>query len=826
MSSDEQYGREYYENHCGSIRYDRSEPHWLKFFGDIADNLIRLLQPRRVLDIGCAKGFLVESLRDRGVEAWGIDVSQHAIAVVRPDLAPYCRIGKLSDPITETYDLITCIEVAEHVPQEEMEIGIGNMTAHADTILFSSTPDDFTEPTHVNVRPMLHWLRMFAQCSFAPDLALDAGFVAPQAFFVRRSPQPPSEDLLASFAECHRLKLELAAQTAASAELRRNLEHVQQELRTRDVTLQAVLTSRGWRLLNRLRDLRNLLSSLSLLPSPIRKVDGTGSARAQYRRWIAEFEKVVDADTARRMIAGFQYRPTISIVVPVYNPPREYLEKAIASVRRQYYQQWELCLCDDGSSAPHVREMLEAAAAEDGRIKIVFSPGNEGISAASNRALAVCTGEYVGLLDHDDELTAGALLEIVNLLQSHRDADVIYTDEDKLEPDGTRSEPFFKPDWSPELLLSCMYTCHFSVYRKALVDEVGGLRPEYDGSQDYDLVLRIAERTDKIHHLPKVLYRWRRVPGSTASRTDFKTFAITAGRKALCDRARRLRIEGEVLDGHFPGRYRVRPRVSGEDMVSVIIPTKDKCKLLQACIESIEHRTDYPSYEIIIVDNGSVEARTLEYFERSKHRVLPFREKFNYSRINNFGAQHARGRYLLLLNNDTEVITREWMTAMVEYAQQEPVGVVGAKLLYRNGTIQHAGVVLGLGGVAGHAFSRFPDGTSQYFGTANCIRNYSAVTGACMMVRKDVFDQVGGFDEQLAIAFNDVDFCLRVRNRGLRIVWTPYAKLYHYESASRGFSLDPREIEFMQQRWGEALLRDPFYNPNLTFSRADFSPRP
>jgi GT2 family glycosyltransferase len=323
-----------------------------------------------------------------------------------------------------------------------------------------------------------------------------------------------------------------------------------------------------------------------------------------------------------------------------------------------------------------------------------------------------------------------------------------------------------------------------------------------------------------------VLYRWRRVPGSTASRIDFKTFATVAGRNALCDRLQRLQIEGEVLDGAFPGRYRVRPRILNPELVSIIIPTRDKTKLLETCIRSIEQKTDYPNYEIIIVDNGSVEARTLEYFKRTPHRVLSFNQKFNYSRINNFGAQHARGKYLLFLNNDTEVISGEWISAMVEYAQQDPIGIVGAKLLYRNRTIQHVGVVLGLGGVAGHAFSRFPERTSQYFGLNNCIRNYSAVTGACMMIRKEVFDRVGGFDERLAVAFNDVDLCLRVRDRGWRIVWTPYATLYHYESASRGFTLDPAEIRFMQERWGQALLQDPFYNPNLTTRRTDFSPRP
>lgn len=608
---------------------------------------------------------------------------------------------------------------------------------------------------------------------------------------------------------------------------KRTLSEKTQDLAGKEATLQAIFNSRSWKLLNRYREFKARVSRQGLAHSGARllsKNHRLGTTAGEYQQWIEEHERPSwDADKMRSEIRGFQYAPKISVIMPVYNTRRDYLEKAINSVLAQMYDNWELCICDDHSSARHVRPYLEERAAADGRIKVAFADINRGISAASNQALELASGEFVGFLDHDDELSPAALYEVVKLLQQHPDADYIYSDEDKLELNGKRCDAFFKPDWSPEFLLSCNYVCHFGVYRKALLDEVGGFRSGFDGSQDYDLILRMAEKTRKMFHIPKVLYHWRKVEGSTSAAAAAKNYTVDAGKRALREHLERRGIAADVLNGELANVYRVRPQILGNPLVSIIIPTRDGVSLLQRCITSIEQKTSYPHYEILVVDNGSVEPETAAYLRTLRHRVLPFAEPFNFSRINNFAARQAHGSYLVLLNNDTEVISPEWLSSMLELCQMDGVGIVGGKLYYPDRSIQHAGVVLGLsGGVADHAHKHFPGHSYGYFGTLRCIRNYSAVTAACMMVRKEAYDAVGGFDEELQVAFNDIDFCLRVRDRGYRIVWTPYCELIHYESVSRGFDLNWREVEFMQRRWGQALLTDPYYNPNLTLERGNF----
>jgi GT2 family glycosyltransferase len=614
------------------------------------------------------------------------------------------------------------------------------------------------------------------------------------------------------------------------ARARAQLAEAREELDAKSATLDAVLNSRGWRLLNRYRDARNRLRKLTprgiwhaaARRISLRALRPAVAERELYQRWIREREQRMDAPAAAAEIAAFAYRPLVSIVMPVYRPALRHLDRAIASVRAQHYPDWQLCICDDGSGDPALREYLERSAAADSRIRIALSEKNGGISEASNRALALSQGDFVGLLDHDDELSPDALFEMVKYLQQHRDADLIYSDEDKLDARGARCEPFFKPGWSPELMLSCMYICHFSVYRRALVQAIGGFRRGFEGSQDYDLALRVSERTTRVHHIPKVLYHWRKAAGSAAASTDAKPYARTAARRALREHLERRGYRGTVLDAAWIGHYRVKFQVARPDLVSIIIPTRDRLPLLRACVASIEARTDYPDFELIIVDNDSREPATLAYLDATPHRVVRIPGEFNFPRLVNTGAAHARGAYLVLLNNDTEVRSPEWMSAMLEFAQQPEVGAVGAKLLFPNGTLQHVGVVTGLGGPAGHPLTGFDARTSHYFGTAGNIRNYSAVTAACMMVRRDVFQQVGGFDERFSSGYNDVDFCLRVRRAGYRIVYTPYAELIHHESASRGFALDGKELELMQRLWGPALTADPYYNPNLSLQHEDF----
>jgi GT2 family glycosyltransferase len=583
----------------------------------------------------------------------------------------------------------------------------------------------------------------------------------------------------------------------------------------------------GWRLLSHYGPIKYsyVLPAYNWVRGIFRSSAPQSPGEIHYETWASRSDELRhNPEKAAAKIEQFAYKPTISIVMPVYNVLKEHLSKALDSVLAQYYPFWELCICDDASTEPDVRKVLERYSAREERIKVAFSENNGGIALASNNALQLATGEFIALLDHDDELPPDALYEVVRSLQEVA-ADLIYSDEDKLDAEGSRCDPFFKPSWSPDLLLSCNYISHFGVYRKSIIDQIGGFRKGYDGSQDYDLVLRFVEHSEKIVHIPKILYHWRKASGSAAASIEAKPYAYEAGKKALADALIRRKIEGEVVTEKAPGFYRVKRKITQAGKVTIIIPTRDRLPLLEKCIESIEQKTDYENYEIVIVNNGSRERATLEYLSQTRHRVIHDSTTFNYSRLNNRAASEADGDYLLLLNNDVEVISGEWLSAMVEHAQRPEVGAVGAKLLYPDNRIQHAGVILGLGGVANHAH-RLVDGylDSGYFGLASRIRNFGAVTAACLMIRRQLFEQMGGLNERkLAVSFNDVDLCLRLRRRGYFIVFTPYALLYHKESASRGYIVDPNEVSYMMSNWRNEILSDPYYNPNLSLKSEDFS---
>lgn len=562
-----------------------------------------------------------------------------------------------------------------------------------------------------------------------------------------------------------------------------------------------------------------------------------------YRDWILKNENW-DAAEIRREIEAFSYKPKISIITPVYNIAPEWLDKCVESVKNQIYDRWELCLYDDASTKKETVGCLKKWEGSDSRIRISYGKENRHISGASNEALKMATGEFVAFLDNDDELAPDALFENVRLLNRHPEADFIYSDEDKMRTDGTRLEPFFKPDWSPDLFLSMNYTCHLGVYRKKIIDEIGGFRKGYEGSQDYDLVLRFLEKTkpENIFHIPKILYHWRKIPGSVAAGPDSKNYAYAAAKKAIGEFLRRRGEAGEVLDASFTGSYRVKRKISGQPAVSIIIPFRDRADVLKKCVGSLLEKTNYRNYEIILVDNQSREKETLDYLEslgeNPKIKILKYDKPFNFSALNNFAAENSKNDFLLFLNNDTEVINPDWLEAMLEQAQRKEVGVVGARLLYPNGKIQHAGVVLGLGGVAGHAFRLLPRNNVAYFGHSSLIRDYSAVTGACLMIKKDLFRRVGGFDEDnFVVAYNDVDLCLKVRQQGYLVVYTPYAELYHHEGLSRGNdenfkAKDPEkyrrylsEQENLKKKWREWIDNDPYYNPNLTRVSEDFGLR-
>jgi len=553
-----------------------------------------------------------------------------------------------------------------------------------------------------------------------------------------------------------------------------------------------------------------------------------------YNEWlIKNYPRKIDLLQMANSLEVFQYKPHISVIMPVFNAPEQFLREAIESVINQIYPYWELCIADDNSTQIHVNHILQEYKTKDSRIKLVFREENGHISRASNSALDLATGEFIALLDHDDLLTPDAFYEVALLLNRYPQADMIYSDEDKILENGSLGYPFFKPDWCPDSFLSRMYTAHLGVYRRSLITEIGGFRVGYEGSQDYDLVLRLTEKTENIFHIPKVLYHWRVHSGSTAKRGSNKNYANDASERAISDALMRRNELGTVVPvcgGHHIVRYTIKDF----KLVTIIIPTKNLGKILDKCLLSIFEKTQYPNYEVLVVDNGSNELETIEIInqwktkEPNRFRCEILDIDFNYSKINNYAVNCARGDYLLFLNNDTEVLTDDWVNAMVEQVQRPSIGAVGALLLYPDNTIQHAGVIM-VGGVAGHSHKYYTSDSPGYFWQIHTINNYSAVTAACLMCRRDIFNAVGGFEEQLAIAFNDVDLCLKIFKAGYRNVYLPHVLLYHYESKSRGNDDTPekkarfaKEIKYMQIKWAEFIKHDPCYSTNLTRKAEDF----
>ena len=528
-------------------------------------------------------------------------------------------------------------------------------------------------------------------------------------------------------------------------------------------------------------------------------------------------------------ILNFAYKPLISIVVPVYNVDAVWLDKCVKSVLNQAYENWELCLYDDCSTKEETINNLLKWKKIDSRIKVGFGKKNGNISLASNEAIRMAKGEFVALLDNDDEITKDALFENVKVLNLKDNVNLIYSDEDKLEMDERRTGPYFKSDFNIDLLRSNNYICHFTLIRKSVGDRVGWFEVGLEGSQDHDLILKIVDESlpSQIHHIPKILYHWRKIPGSTAAVYDDKHYAFEAGKKALENHLKRNKIKGHVAKTNRGGIYKIEREILVEEKVSIIIPFKDKVELLIEALDSIHEKTRYENVEILLIDNKSEEVKTLEYLEiASKHekvKIHKYEKEFNYSKINNWAVKQATGKYILFLNNDIKVITKGWLTTMVKEIQREEIGAVGCRLLYPDNRIQHAGVVVGINGVAGHVFHNLPNNTIHHF-SYGVPKNLSACTAACLLTKKLLFEQVNGFDEEnLKIAFNDIDYCLKLRKSGFLILYTPYAELYHFESKSRGYEdtqekLDrfKKEIKFMEEKWNLKEYNDEYYNINLS----------
>ena len=558
-----------------------------------------------------------------------------------------------------------------------------------------------------------------------------------------------------------------------------------------------------------------------------------GAARVGYETWIELYDPCTPEalETVRRDAMELAVQPLFSIIMPVYNTEERWLRKCVDSVRGQVYGNWELCIANDASPDPRVRTLLDRFAREDARIKVVHRDTNGHISAASNSAIEVATGDWLVLLDHDDELHPAALAELAGAVNRFPEWKLVFSDEDKIDEHGKRYDPYMKADWNYDLFLSHNCISHLGAYDAALVRAVGGFRTGIEGSQDWDLALRCIERIrpDQIGHIPKVLYHWRAIKGSTALAPQEKGYAHYAGLRAIGDHLERTSSAGRVeeIPGQH-GNYRVRYALpEPAPMVSIIIPTRDRVELLKACVDSVLEKTTYSPYEVIIVDNQSKEDATRAYFRslagEPRVRILEHDAPFNYSGINNRAVAEARGTLLCLMNNDITVISPDWLEELAGHACRPGVGAVGAMLYYPNDTIQHAGVIVGAHGVAAHAYSGRVRGYPGHMSRARLIQELSAVTAACMVVSREAYERVGGLDTRLDIAFNDVDFCLRLREAGYRNIWTPFAELYHHESATRGYETSPEkmsrfngEVVYMRKRWGEALQYDPAYSNNLS----------
>ena len=535
----------------------------------------------------------------------------------------------------------------------------------------------------------------------------------------------------------------------------------------------------------------------------------------------------------------FEYSPLISVAVPAYRTPEKFLAQMIDSLLAQTYGNWELCIANGSPEDSAMKKVLEEYTKKDSRIRVSELTENKGIAGNTNAALEMAQGEFVGLLDHDDLLAPNALYEIVRALDEDRNLDAVYTDEDKVTTElDEHFQPHLKPDFNLDLLRSNNYICHFFVVRRSIVQKVGGFRQEFDGAQDHDFIFRCIETAEKVGHIPEILYHWRTHKASTADNPASKMYAFDAGKRAIEAHLKRTGTEGTVSHTPDLGFFRVKYPVQGQPLVSIIIPNKDEKETLKACIDSIREKTEYPNYEIIIVENNSTTDEIFQYYKELSQdpriRLLRWKKEFNYSAINNYGVRHANGEYLLFLNNDVTVITPGWIKELLGVCQRSEVGAAGVKLIYPDDTIQHAGCVIGLGGIAGHMFVDMPANRTGYLHKASILQDMSAVTAACMMMKRTAFEEAGGFTEKLSVAFNDVDLCLKVRKNHKLIVYDPYVQLYHMESKTRGAEDNKEkvrrfqeEIEYMRCQWIDILKKgDPYYNKNLSLTKWNYSLRP
>jgi len=805
---------------------------------------------KTVLDIACGEGYGSAMIAQVARHVIGVDISHDVVKHAahrygRSNLE--FRTGSCAEiPIADnSIDLVVSFETIEHHDQHETMMAEIKRVLRPDGVFIISSPEkyeysiapNYSNPFHVKELHRHEFERLMAinfKCvaMFGQRVVYGSGILRegfPETIVTYDacidSPRPNSGMrrpiyliAVASDATLPPTASSFFDQPVSESEVTRNWLSVVAE---RDEQISS---------LNR----RVRLSDLRL-----RLAKADGFSTRDYSTWIYQYDTLTDKTRAKmRQIADeFTHKPLISVIMPCYNPKPEWLKEAIESVRRQIYPHWELCIADDASTDPAIRPMLEDYSHRDARIRVVFRESNGHVSAASNSALALATGEYVALLDHDDLLAEQALFWVAEAVNQHPNAGLIYSDEDKINESGQRFGPYFKCDWNYDLFLSQNMIAHLGVYKAELLRKIDGFREGLEGAQDYDLALRCIEqlKASQIIHVPRVLYHWRTHQASAAMPDQAQPYALVAAQRTLNEHLARKGISAQAELHPDCNFYRVRYALpKPAPLVTLIIPTRNGLHLIRQCLSSILKKTDYPNYEILIIDNGSDDPQTLRYFDiiKSDPRFCILRDDrpFNYSAINNRAVQAARGDLVGLINNDIEVINSEWLTEMVSIALQPGVGAVGARLWYPDNTLQHGGVILGLGRVAGHSHKHLPKGHPGHMGRAMLQQSFSAVTAACLVVRRSIFLEVGGLEEEnLKVAFNDVDFCLRVRKAGYRNVWTPFAEAYHHESATRYEDTSEKrarlagEARYLQKRWGSLLLNDPAYSPNLTLDHVDFS---
>lgn len=891
-------------------------------FSDLAARIISTWPSPHIFDAGCAIGFRVDAAP--------------AISQASERKCAFRGLGRLTDPIAGSYDLIACIEVLAQLPRGDVDFAIRNICSATTRVLFSAAPDDLAGPALDKPRSPIDWLRSFAEHGFAPVACFDPSFLRPWAIALEKRERAPHDDLLLVHAELIAARIDawknsetLRAELTAT---RRHLHEAVDSLATRHAALSAKkprigLFQRFSRFHRRLRYLQQSIffdpgwyarkyedigegvdPAVHYLtigrkdgrdPGPVFSAEGYLEANpdvgethydplvhferygkyegrpmafrfegieplvfenmprprtqkrrpstspapesaATYQDWITRCDTLDDDDRQGILthLETLTYQPLISVIMPVYETPAALLRQALDSVRAQLYPHWELCIADDASPSPHVAAILAEYAACDARIRFVRRDVNGHISAATNSALRVASGEFIALMDHDDLLAEHALYHVVVELNRTPDADLIYSDEDRVDENGRRHDPYFKTDWNPELFLGHNMVSHLGVYRRSLIEKIGGLRLGLEGSQDYDLALRVSRETspERIRHIPAILYHWRSSTVKSSFSESQLQRCVDAARRAKSDH---LRATGDdsIIEPHpfLPQWERVRRMVpTPAPLVSLIVPTRNRADLLRPCLDGLMRRTAYPNLEIIVIDHDSDEPETRELLREAsldpRVRVMPYHGAFNYSDMNNKAVAIAHGELIGLLNNDVDIIDSDWLDEMVALASRSEYGVVGAKLLYPDGSVQHGGVVLGVGGVAAHLHPGLGAKDAGYFGRLQLASNVSAVTGACLVVRKAIYDEVGGLNAaDLTVAFNDVDFSLKVAARGYLNAWTPFALLFHHESPSRGTDLQPekaarfrREVLYMQRTWGKTLEADPFYNVNFSLANSNF----